>query len=201
MSAYKIVNTDYTLTCNGGDGIFTVNAQTVFEGNVTYTVPAVTMSPFITVAANNTGSISDMGLLAQLSNTTFAGLRFDAVANAWQISNRVDSNGSPVVNYLNIATGNLALAGSNTQIQYNAGSNMGASANLTFDYGNNVLTLTGVEALKNLGVAAPTNAVANTTLLFSNPSDGGATGLYFVSANSSGELISKKQAIIYSLIF
>jgi hypothetical protein len=201
MSAYKIVNTDYTLTCNGGDGIFTINAQTVFEGNVTYTVPAVTMSPFITVAANNTGAISDMGLLAQLSNTTFAGLRFDAVANTWQISSRVDSNGSPVSAYVSIATGNLSLAGNTTQIQFNKNNNLGASANLTFDYSNNVLTLSGVQALTHVGANIPANAVANTTLLYINPVSGGGTGLYFTAPTASDELVSKTKAIVYSLIF
>jgi hypothetical protein len=201
MSSFKIVNQDYTLTCNNGNGIFTVNAQTVFEGNVTYTVPAVTTSPFITVAANNTGSISDMGMLAQLSSTSFAGLRFDAIANTWQISSSVASNGAPISAYVNIATGNTTVAGSNTQIQYNGGQNLAASANLTFDYANNVLTLSGVEALTNVGNAVPANIVASTTLMFSNPVSGGGTGLYFVSPTAAGELVSKSKAIVYSLIF
>jgi hypothetical protein len=54
MASFKNVNSDYTLTCNQGNGVFTINAQTVFNGNVIYTVPAVTDFAFLTVAANNT---------------------------------------------------------------------------------------------------------------------------------------------------
>ena len=71
MSTYKTVNGDYTLTCDDGNGLFTVNAVTIFNGNVIYTVPTVTVSPFITVAANNTGNLYAMGLIAQTGPATY----------------------------------------------------------------------------------------------------------------------------------
>ena len=171
MASVKSVNTDYTLNCGTppGVGIFTINAQTVFAGNVTYDYPALSTSAFITVAANNTGVITDMGLLAQtgggtdIANGTFAGLRFDTIANAWQISNSVTSNGAPVSSYANIATTESLVAGSNTQIQYNANNSLGASGNLVFDYANSVLTLSGIEALVNVGGSSPTTPVDNVT--------------------------------------
>ena len=209
MASVKSVNTDYTLNCGTppGVGIFTINAQTVFAGNVTYDYPALSTSAFITVAANNTGVITDMGLLAQtgggtdIANGTFAGLRFDTIANAWQISNSVTSNGAPVSSYANIATTESLVAGSNTQIQYNANNSLGASGNLVFDYANSVLTLSGIEALVNVGGSSPTTPVANVTYIYSNPVEGGGTGLYFVSPETSDELISRSKAIVYSLIF
>jgi hypothetical protein len=200
MSSFKIVDRDYTLTCNGGNGIFTINAQTVFEGNVTYTVPAITMDPFITVAANNTGSVTEMGLLGQINGNAYAGLRFNAISNTWQISSSVASNGAPISNYVNIATGNTAVAGSTTQIQYNGGNGFAASANLTFDFANNILTLSGVQALTNVGNSLP-STVANTTVLFSNPVGSGGSGVYFVAPGAADELVSKSKAIVYSIIF
>ena len=139
MSSYKNVNSDFTLTCDNGNGIFTVNAQTVFAGNVTYNVPAVTVNPFITVAANNTGAITDAGLLTQTGPNSFAGIRFNTPSNSWQTSSSVYANGEPITAYANI---NKA-AGSNTQIQFNTNSEFAASANLAFDPATNLLALGG----------------------------------------------------------
>ena len=73
--------------------IFLQNAgcQVTQIGNTT------TVFDFITVAANNNGTITDMGLLGQTGPTTFAGLRFDTTANTWQISPRVYANGVDIV--------------------------------------------------------------------------------------------------------
>lgn len=139
MSSYKNVNSDYTLTCDNGNGVFTVNAQTVFTGNVTYNIPAVSVAPFLTVAANNTGAIQDGGLLMQTGANTYAGIRFDIPAGSWQTSNNVSANGAPIQAYANI---NKA-AGANTQIQFNTNSEFDASANLTFNSLTNQLALGG----------------------------------------------------------
>jgi len=198
MTTFKTVNNDYTLTCDNGAGLFTVNARTIFNGNVTYTVPAVSISPFLTVAANNNGSISDGGLLMQTGPTTFAGLRFDTTANVWQISSSVSSTGVPVSSYANIATGSPTAGGANTQLQFNNNNSFAGSANLTFDTANNQLFLSGYQAFAN--TAMPAN-VANAVALYSNTVSTGGTGLYFTSTAANDELISKSRAIAYSLIF
>lgn len=142
MASFKNINTDYTLNVGtpAGNGIFTVNAQTVFNGNVTYNVPSVTTSPFLTVAVDNPGSIKDMGLLGQTGPTTFAGLRFDTNVNAWQTSNSVTSNGLPITAYANI---NTPPAGPNTAVQFNSNGVFGGTGNLTFNSNTNLLALTG----------------------------------------------------------
>ena len=147
MASYKNINSNYTLTvgtdANGvydGSGTFTINANTVFQGNVVFVVPAIQTDPFITVAANNTGTITDMGLLAQLGPNSYAGFRFDTFANTWQISSSVYANGEPIAAYANIET---PPGGSNTQIQFNNDNEFGGSANLTFDYATSLLTLNG----------------------------------------------------------
>lgn len=200
-TSYKDVSGDYTLTCEGGVGIFTINAaNTIFNGNLTYTGNLTTVDDFIVVGANNTGAVGNLGLLAGLNVTTnsYAGLRFNADVNAWQISANVYGNGSPNTAYANIATGNATVGGANTQIQFNDSSSFGATANLTFDKSNNRLTLAGHQALAN--VATPAN-VANSVVIYSNVVGAGGTGLYFTSAAANDELVSKSKAIVFSIIF
>ena len=200
-TSYKDVSGDYTLTCEGGVGIFTINAaNTIFNGNLTYTGNLTTVDDFIVVGANNTGAVGNLGLLAGLNVTTnsYAGLRFNADVNAWQISANVYGNGSPNTAYANIATGNATVGGANTQIQFNDSSSFGASANLTFNKSTNRLTLIGHQALAN--VATPAN-VANSVVIYSNVVGAGGTGLYFTSAAANDELVSKSKAIVFSIIF
>ena len=83
MSTYKNTSGDLTLTGDGGLATLTINyANTIFNGSLTYTGNSTTVDDFIVVAANNTGAITEMGLLGQTGPTTFAGLRFNSVANA-----------------------------------------------------------------------------------------------------------------------
>ena len=105
MSTYKNTSGDLTLTGDDGFATLTINyANTVFNGSLTYTGNLTTVDDFIVVAANNTGAVTEMGLLGQTGPTTFAGLRFNSVANAWQISNSVSSSGAPIASYSNIVT-------------------------------------------------------------------------------------------------
>jgi hypothetical protein len=155
---------------------------------------------FIVVAANNTGTVTEMGLLGQTGPSTFAGLRFNSVANAWQISNSVSSLGAPIASYANIVTtvSAAAAAGANTQLQFNDSGAFGATANLTFNTANNRLFLSGFQAFAN--TATPAN-VANAVALYSNITGSGGTGLYFTSASANDELVSKSKAIVFAIIF
>jgi hypothetical protein len=199
MSTYKNVNDNYTITCNNGLGIFTVNAANIkFNGNITTTGSNTTVEDFIVVAANNTGTITDMGLLAQLNANVFAGLRFDTSANTWQISSSVNSLGvGTYANILTTSTGQPA-AGSNTQVQYNSNGSFAANANFTYDYANSTLILNGPQVFGN--TATPAN-VANAVTLYSNAVGSGGTGLYFTSSSAHDELVSKTKAIVYGIIF
>ena len=205
MSSFKNVSDNYTLTCNEGSGTFTVNASLVVTGNTTFNVPSVTTSAFVTVGENNTGGLVDMGLLAQLTggtdvaNGTFAGLRFDTTSQTWQISPRVTSTGYPIAAYADISTSAANVAGGNTNIQFNQNGAFGGSSNLSFDYTNNRLVLQGTQLL---GFTANTpSPLANNVALYSNTVSSGGTGLFFTSPSTSGELISKTKAIVYSIIF
>ena len=201
MSTYKNTSGDLTLTGNNGAATLTVNySNTVFNGSLTYTGNLTTVDDFIVVAANNTGTVTDMGLLAgiNVANGQYAGLRFDATLNVWQISSNVSGLG--VGTYANILTtaSSANAAGSDTQIQFNQGGVFGASGNLTFDYGNNKLTMLGYQVFGN--TATPAN-VANAVALYSNVTGSGGTGLYFTSASANDELVSKSKAIVFAIIF
>ena len=201
MSTYKNTSGDLTLTGDGGIATLTINyANTIFNGSLTYTGNLTTVDDFIVVGANNTGTVANLGLLTGLNVTTnsYAGLRFNADVNAWQISANVYGNGAPNTAYANIATGSATAGGANTQIQFNDSNSFGASANLTFDKSTNRLTLTGHQALAN--VATPAN-VANSVVIYSNVVGAGGTGLYFTSAAANDELVSKSKAIVFSIIF
>lgn len=205
-TSFKTTSGDYTLTCNNGIGTFTVNADMNVVGNITY-INSNSLNitdSFITVAANNAGVVTDMGLVAQITATTFAGLRFDTISNAWQISSSVAANGAPISAYqtLGLSNANVVsqVAGSDQQIQFNQGNAFGASANLIFDYANNVLALQGIEVLGNIGTTpgvTPSNAVA----IYNNTVGQGGTGVYVLSTSVNNELISKSKAIAYAIIF
>ena len=201
MSTYKNTSGDLTLTGNNGLATLTINyANTIFNGSFTYTGNLTTTDDFIVVAANNTGTVQDMGLLAQTGTGTFAGLRFNTVANTWQISSSVTGAGAPVATYANIVTSATAVtaAGANTQIQFNNGSGaFGATANLSFDTATNKLFLGGHQVFAN--TATPAN-VANAVAVYSNVVGGGGTGLYFTSSSANDELVSKGKAIVYAII-
>lgn len=198
MSTFKNTSGDLTLTGDGGAATLTINyANTIFNGSFTYTGNLTTVDDFIVVAANNTGTITDMGLLGQTGVGTFAGLRFNTTANTWQISSSVTSAGAPIADYANIFTGIPKPAGSTTQIQLNINNDFSASANLTFDVANNQLKLSGYQSF--VYTPKPTT-VANSVALYGNLASIGGTGLFFTSIGATDELISKSKAIAYSLI-
>lgn len=203
MSTYKNTSGDLILTGNSGLATLTVNyANTIFNGSFTYTGNLSTVDDFIVVAANNTGTVQDMGLLAQTGTGTFAGLRFDTVANTWQISSSVTSAGVPITPYTNLASGGTGMPGGNIyDVQVNDGAGaFTANGNFQFNPTTSKLTLTGVEVLSNIGT--PPTAVANSVSIYNNAPGSGQTGLY-VTGNTiaTDEVISLTRAKLYSIIF
>jgi hypothetical protein len=218
MSTIKNTSGDYTLnvgpTGNGYSGLFTVNSANVyFSGNVQYNVKPVTSDAFFTIAANNVGFV-DTGILTQTTGgedpaaQTFAGLRFDLSANAWQVSSSVYANGKPIAGYQTLSTAQSAPSGQAGWVQYQSGSNsLSSSATLVFDSANNVLQLGGATLMSDIGNDTPTiTSGAEARYLYSNPPGSGGTGLYVLYSPPTGsgiteELVSKTKAIVYSLIF
>lgn len=206
MATIKTTSSDYTINVGPYDtgntkwtGTMNVNGNLNVAGNITYVTDIAVNDAFIIVAANNTGTVTDMGLVATKGSSSYAGLRFDVAANAWQVSSSVNIDGSPVAAYSTIATGNASVSGANTQIQFNNSGSFGASANLTFNNVTNVLTLNGAQTLGNIG-AAP-SSVSNAVVIYNNTQGGGGTGLYVISSTADDELTAYKRAKRLSIVF
>jgi hypothetical protein len=208
MTSYKRIDGDYYITTiNPGDKVYIqsdevdVAGNLTVSGNLTYiNVTELNVTdPFILVNASNTGTYSsNSGLLTHKTSSDYAGIRYNANSDAWELSTSTGTSGttgtwSPIV-----ASGSIA-AGANTEIQYNDGGALGANAAFKFDYATSRLTVGGTVALGYKSI--PPDTVANSATLVANVPGGGATGLYFNNNGSSDELISKTQAIVYSLIF
>ena len=202
MASYKNLSSDWYIDVNDGVGTIYIDGNLDVTGNITYVTEIAVNDAFIIVAANNTGTVTDMGLIAQKTVNTYAGLRFDTGANAWQVSSNVNEDGTAVAPYVTLASGNTGTPGGNiNDIQINDGAGgFTASNNFEFDIANSKVTLTGHQVLSNIGTA-PT-AVANSVAIYNNAPGAGATGLYTVGTTTTAdEVISLTRARLYAIIF
>lgn len=208
MATVKTTSSDYTINVGPYDtgnskwnGTMNVNGNLNVAGNITYVTDIAVNDAFIIVAANNTGTVQDMGLIATKGTASYAGLRFDVASNVWQVSSSVTAAGVPIAAYANINTGGGAafVGGSDTQVQFNDGGTFGASANLTYNKVTSVLTLQGSQTLGNVG--ATPSSVANSVVIYNNAMGSGDTGLYVVSSTADDELVAYKKAKLLSIIF
>ena len=205
MATHKRVDgTYYINTVNSIDNVeITTHTVKVFgnldvQGNITYidTTELDITDPFITLAANNTGAYSNVGILAQKASApnTYASLRWNTNSGTWQIS-------PDNVNFSDIAAGNTATTpgGVNTAIQFNSAGAFGGNVNYLFDPANAKVTLQGHQVFGNIATAPA--AVANSVAVFHNAEGSGGTGLYVKSPSVEDELVSKSKAIVFAIIF
>jgi hypothetical protein len=205
MATHKRVDgTYYIETINNIDNVeITTHTVKVFgnldvQGNITYidTTELDITDPFITLAANNTGIYSNVGILAQKTSgpNTYASLRWNTTSGTWQIS---PDNST----FVDIASGNTATSpgGTNTDIQFNNVGAFGGNVNYKFDVANARVTLQGHQVFGNIATAPA--AVANSVAVFHNAEGSGGTGLYVKSPSVEDELVSKSKAIVFAIIF
>ena len=78
-----------------------------------------------------------------------------------------------------------------------------SSTNLILDPkpGNNVLITSPLSLQEQTTATIPTPVVNETVIYYQEPAGGGGTGLYFVNTVRSDELVSRRRAIIYGIIF
>ena len=202
MATVKTTSGDYTITVANGLGLLTINADLDVVGNITYidSTELKVTDPFITVAANNNGAIQSMGLVAQKTTTSFAGLRFNTVSGDWEISDSVDANGAPISAYVTIASGNITTSPGApvNSVQFNNAGAFGGNSKFTFDSANTKVGITGQLVLGN--IASTPAATANSAALYNATEGAGGTGVYVRSTTVSDELISKRKALAYSLV-
>lgn len=206
MSTVKNTSGDYTITVADGLGLLTINADLDVIGNITYidSTELKVTDPFITVAANNNGAIQSMGLVAQTTTTTWAGLRFNTSGNinAWEISPSVNAEGAPITAYEPILYGNIpgTVPGlPYNSVQFNSAGAFGGNSAFTFDSGNSKVGITGQLVLGN--IATTPTPTANSAALYNNVEGSGGTGVYVRSDTVNDELCSKTKAIVFGIIF
>lgn len=202
MASYKNLSSDWYIDVNGGVGTIYIDGNLDVSGNITYVSEIAVNDAFIIVAANNTGTVTDMGLIAQKTGNTYAGLRFDTGTSSWQISPSVNADGSPITAYATLTSGGAGVPGGNVNdIQINDGAGgFAGNGRFQYDVANTKLTLSGFEVLSNIGTA-PT-AVANSVAIYNNAPGAGATGLYTVGTTTTAdEVISLTRARLYAIIF
>ena len=203
MATVKTTSGDYTITVANGLGLLTINANLDVVGNITYinSSELKVTDPFITVAANNNGAIQSMGLVAQKTTTSFAGLRFNTVSGDWEISDSVDANGAPISAYVTIASGNISTSPGApvNSVQFNNAGTFGGNSKFTFDSANTKVGITGQLVLGN--IASTPTATANSAALYNNIEGSGGTGVYVRSSTVNDELCSKTKAIVFGIIF
>jgi hypothetical protein len=182
--------------------MLTINADLDVVGNITYIDSSElrVTDPFITVAYDNNGAIQSMGLVAQKSTTTYAGLRFNTVAGDWEISPAVAANGAPITAYATIASGGGTAPGAPfNSVQFNAAGVFTGNSAFTFDAGNAKVNITGQLVLANI-VSTPAST-PNVAALYNKVEGLGNTGVYVISPTVNDELVSNHKAIVYGLIF
>ena len=201
MASYKNISDNWYITVNSGVGTIYVDGNLDVTGNITYVSELAVNDAFIVVAANNTGTVTNMGLVAtQNANTgTYAGLRFNTITSAWEISPSVAANGAPITAYSTIATGNATVGGANTEIQFNNVGSFGANINLRYDFSTSKLTLQGHQVLGNIGTTP--SATADSVTIYNKAQGLGGTGLYVVSTSVDDETVAYAKARLYSIIY
>jgi hypothetical protein len=210
MPTSKRIDGDYNITTlNPADNV-TVQTHTLevrgnldVTGNLTYiNVEELNIrDPFIVLNSSNTGSYeSNSGILTHKTATDFAGLRYNNNTSQWEISSSTSASGETGT-WNTLATGNVVMgaAGSNTQIQFNTGGSFDAVSNFSFEKTQQKLTLQGHQIFGNIGNAPA--AVANSLALYHRQESSGGTGLWYRTTISGDELVSRRKAIVFSIIF
>lgn len=163
-----------------------VNVANVSTADHTITLNSNVSTPFL----GNSGLEVYRG-----ASNYIPGLFWNETTSTWQIT----SNTANASAYTNIATdlsgtGTVGV-GTATHLPYYASSTdavSDAGANLTWN-GSNTLTVTGNIVTTNLRV--------NNTSITATTANAGGTGINFNNGTQTGELISKKKALAYSIIF
>ena len=164
----------------------------------------------------NRGLLTNVSFVYDETDDKFKALEGSALINI-QVATPVTGNDAATKNYVDAAAGGAvtSAAGSNTEIQFNNSGSFGASPNLTWDgttvnvTGNITSTsvissvdieATGILELQDF-VSPPPSAVTGRTKLYAGTPGTGGTGLFFQNTADNDELVGRRKAIVYGIIF
>lgn len=225
MSSTKRVSGDYDIYADNVN----INGNLTIVGSQT-TVESINSSIKDNIIVLNQGeagagiTLGTAGIQIDRGSSPDVVLRYNETLDQWEFTN----DGST---YTAIGTaGAVSAAGADTQIQYNAGSALGAESNFRYAYSTNTLFIGNIQLVDNTISTNNTNgnlvldtngtgkivfedttsfkflgsapsATSSYNHLYANTPSGGGTGLYFVNTTASDELVSKTKATVLALIF
>ncbi len=219
MSVTKRIGTgDYNLTTNVAaqsnvivtTDTFKIIGNLYVQGNssVVNVANISTADPTITLNSNVTTPFAGNSGIEVYRGTGYAipALLWNESQSVWQLTTNI---ANPSV-YANIQSGGGGTVGYGTtgQLPYYAANGIvlaNTTSSLTWN-GANLLTMTGnvqTSGLRFANTAGVPAAVTGNVMLSGNTTGGsaGGAGIYFNNTVESGELISKKKALAYSIIF
>lgn len=218
MSVTKRISTgDYILTTASAAGNVTITTHTMsiignlyVQGNTSVVNVAniSTADPVITLNSNVTTPFAGNSGIEVNRGTGYAmpALLWNEGQAVWQLTTNVANPSA----YANIQSGGGGTVGFGMTGQFPYYATDGtvlanASANLTWN-GANLLTITGnvqTTGLRFANTAGIPASVTGNVIVSGNTSGGsaGGTGVYFNNTVETGEFISKKKALFYSIIF
>ena len=219
MSVTKRIGSgDYNLTTNvatRSNVIFTTDTFKIIgnlyvQGNTSIVNVAniSTADPTITLNSNVTTPFAGNSGIEVYRGTNYAipAVLWNESQQVWQLTTNI-ANPSTYANIQSGGGGTVTYGGQG-QLTYYAVSGTtlaNTTSNLTWN-GANLLTITGNVQTNGIRFAntagVPTSVTGNITLT-GNTTGGsaGGTGIYYNNTVESGELISKKKALAYSIIF
>jgi hypothetical protein len=218
MSVTKRISTgDYNLQTLSAAGNVTITTSTLkiygnlyVEGNTSIVNVAniSTADPVITLNSNVTTPFAGNSGIEVSRGTGYAipAVLWNEGQSVWQITTNIANPSS----YANIQSGGGGTVGfgQTGQFPYYAADGTvlaNASASLTWN-GANLLTITGnvqTVGLRFANTAGTPATVTGNIIVTGNTTGGsaGGTGVYFNNTVETGEFISKKRALFYSIIF
>lgn len=228
MSSTKRVSGNYNIYADNTivNGNLTVmGTQTSVE-----TTDTLIQDRFVTLNAGELGagvtggSPPSAGIEVDRGSNPNVYIRYNESTTKWEITN----DGST---YAVIATGSTSIAGSDTQVQFNdGGSGFGADSAFTFNKTTKTLTLGNITLQNSTISTVSTNgdltidpngtgriilnaamklanqgsdpiASSGNNYVYSKTPASGGSGVFFVNTSYSDELVSKKKARKFALIF
>jgi hypothetical protein len=198
-------NGEITFTSNGGTGNVTINGNLYIIGSISNVESTNTFfyDNFITLNANvNTAPILNAGIEVRRGPDPTVSLRWNESLDRWQIT----SDGSYFANIMIRLEDDFdAHLGSNLYTTGSYFSNTNWEIRST--YPHNIVLAPGWDGnVANAGLqirhvsANNFSTVSNASVLFARTAEAGETGLFVANPSREDELITKRKALIYSLV-
>jgi hypothetical protein len=195
-------NGDIYFTANAGVGTIYINGNLLVTGqqSIVQSINTIVADNFITLGNGVVGH--DSGVIINRGTSPNVSLRWNEAVDRWQITN-------DGLSYANIAAGGLLNSVFDDKFPQLGGNLNTNNFSLTSIYPTNVIITAGVDGTETRGALQITHAppntvvpsVTNASLLYAKAVGGGNTGLFVTdSKNRSEELITKRRALLFSLV-